>query len=227
MKKPIVLFGTGKIAEVILYYAEQECGFQVDAFVVDQAYVGAGEWKGKTVYALENLHEHIRPETHDAFVAIGYHNMNQVRAQKVEALQNLGFTLVSILPASANAPKDLKIGFNCFIMPPAILHPCVTIGNDVFIWSGAMVAHHSSIQDHCWITSSANIGGNCQIGEHSFLALNTTVSHGITIGKKCFLGANTLVTKNMEDGQVVIAESAKPIRLNSTQFLKFSSFSNL
>ena len=78
-----------------------------------------------------------------------------------------------------------------------------------------------------WITSTANIGGNCQIGEHSFLALNTTVSHGVTIGKKCFLGANTLVTKNMEDGQVVIAESAKPIRLNSTQFLKFSSFSNL
>ena len=227
MKKPIVIFGTGKIAEVILYYAEQECGFQVDAFVVDAAYVGSGEWKGKPVYGLEQILDHVTPDSHDAFVAVGYHNMNELRAQKMEALQNIGFSLVSVIAPNAHVPKDLKHGYNCFVMSPAIIHPCVTLGNDVFVWSGAMVAHHSSIQDHCWITSTANIGGNCQIGEHSFLALNTTVSHGVTIGKKCFLGANTLVTKNMEDGQVVIAESSKPIRLNSTQFLKFSSFSSL
>ncbi len=65
------------------------------------------------------------------------------------------------------------------------------------------------------------------MGEHTFVALNATIGHSAEIGKECFLGANTLVTKKLEDGQVVIAESSKPIRLNSKQFLKMSTFSSL
>jgi UDP-3-O-[3-hydroxymyristoyl] glucosamine N-acyltransferase len=112
-------------------------------------------------------------------------------------------------------------------MPPSIIHPCVTLGNNVFVWSGALVGHHTVVGDHCWLTSHCHIGGNVQIGHNSFVALNATVGHSVTIGNECFLGANTLVNKELLDGQVVIAESSKAIKLNSKQFLKFSSFSSL
>jgi UDP-3-O-[3-hydroxymyristoyl] glucosamine N-acyltransferase len=103
----------------------------------------------------------------------------------------------------------------------------VQIGNNVFIWNGAMVGHHSIIEDNCWLTSSCNISGNVHVGSNTFIAVNGTVGHSVTIGSNCFLGANSLVTKNLEENKVVIVESSKPLRLNSEQFLRMSTFSNL
>jgi sugar O-acyltransferase (sialic acid O-acetyltransferase NeuD family) len=227
MKKSLIIFGTGKIADVIFYYATEECGLDVEAFVVDPPFVGNGECKGRPVIPLDQLKSKYPPEKFDAFVAIGYHQLNQLRAQKCIEIRNLGYQLISIVSPSANTPKDLIHGVNCFIMPPCEIHPCVKLGENVFVWGGAMIAHHCEIGDNCWITSSAQVGGASSIGANTFLALNATVGHGVKIGKSCFLGANTLVTKDLLDTQVVISESSKPIKLNSTQFLKFSSFSNL
>ena len=126
-----------------------------------------------------------------------------------------------------------KFAFQCcfrlelFRHAPAIIHPCVQLGNNVFVWSGAMVGHHSVIEDNCWLTSCCNISGNVRIGTNTFLAVNATVGHSVTIGKNCFLGANSLITKHLEDDKVVIAESSKPLRLSSAQFLRMSGFSSL
>ncbi len=227
MKKPLVLFGTGKIAEVVHYYATQVCGFEVAAFCVDTAFLTGTEFLGKPVHPFETIESTCPPSAYDMFVALGYHQMNELRKSKYEAAKAKGFHLVSIASPESTLPANLALGDNCFIMPPALIHPCVKLGNNVFVWSGALVGHHSTIGDHCWLTSSCNIGGNVSIGERTFIAMGATISHSIEIGAACFLGANTLVIKKMENEQVVIAESSKPIKLNSKQFLKFSSFSNL
>ena len=90
-----------------------------------------------------------------------------------------------------------------------------------------MIGHHSTIGNDCWITSAANVSGNVTMGNNCFMAVNATLAHSITVGSEVFIGANALLTKSVDDGKVVIAESDKPIKLNSQQFLKFSNFSNL
>lgn len=227
MKKPIILFGAGKIAEVIHYYATEVCGFEVAAFCVDEPYKKDDYFSGKPLIAFEHIEVSYPPGSYDMFIALGYHQINGLRKEKYDSARGKGYHLVSVVSPEANLPKNVSYGDNCFIMPPVLLHPFVSLGNNVFIWSGAMVGHHSTIGDHCWLTSTCNIGGNVSIGERTFVAMGATVSHSIHIGKACFLGANTLVTKKMEDEQVVIAESSKPIKLNSSQFLRFSSFSSL
>ena len=42
-----------------------------------------------------------------------------------------------------------------------------------------------------------------------------------------YVGANTQVIKDVSDGSVIIKESDRPIKLNSKQFLKFSSFNEM
>lgn len=227
MRKELIIFGTGKIAEVLHYYATEECGFNVTAFCVDAAFNKEKTFLEKPVCSFEAVENEYPASSYDMFIAVGYQNLNELRRQKCEDAIKKGYQLVSIISPLANLPKNVKVGFNCFIMPPAIVHPCVTLGNNVFVWSGAMVGHHSAIGDDCWLTSNCSIGGNVVTGNKCFIAMGATVSHSVTIGRECFLGANSLVTKNMDDGQVVIAESSKPIRLNSTQFLKMSGFSDL
>lgn len=227
MKKNLVIFGIGKIAEVIHHYASKECGFEVAAFCVDKEYLSGSDFQGVPVVSFDTIETLYPPERYDMFIAVGYHDLNKLRQEKCSQAQKKGYELVSIVSPEARIPSNITYGWNCFIMPPAIIHPCVRIGNNVFIWSGAMVAHHSTIDDNCWLTSCCNISGNVHLGANTFVAVNATVGHSVTIGRDCFLGANTLVIKNLEDEKVVIAESSKPIKLNSRQFLRMSGFSSL
>lgn len=227
MKKDLIIFGTGKIADVIYYYATVECGFKVVAFIVDEKYKTKDTFHGLPVVMFHEAEEKYPTATHDVFVAVGYHDLNKLRTLKCQESIAKGYNLISIISPKANLPLNVVVGKNCFIMPPTLIHPNVIIGDNVFIWSGSMVGHHSTINDNCWLTSCCNISGNVVLGKNSFLAVNATVGHSVTIGEDCFLGANTLVTKSMEDKGVVIAESSKPILLNSSQFLRISSFSSL
>lgn len=226
MKKTLI-FGTGKIAEVVAYYATEECGIEVAAFVVNAQYKTADTFLGKPVIEFEKIADTYSPENYNAFAAVGYHDMNKLRATICEQLMQMGYELISVISPKANVPVNVKTGYNCFIMSPAVIHPCVEFGNNVFVWSGAMIGHHSKIGNHVWLTSSCNIGGNVNLGNHCFVAMGATLGNSITVGNECFLGANVLVTKNLEDEKVVITESDKPIKLNTKQFLKMSGFSSL
>ncbi len=227
MKKKLVIFGVGKISDVIFYYASKECGFDVAAFCADAEYIKSETYNGLPVVSFQEVERKFPPSDYDMFIAVGYHDLNRLREKKcAEAIQK-GYSLVSIISPLCNIPTNVTFGWNCFFMPPAIIHPCTQFKNNVFVFSGAMVAHHSIIHDNCWLTSCCNISGNVQIGANTFVAVNATIGHSVVIGKNCFLGANTLTIKSMEDDKVVIAESQKPLRLTSHQFLKMSNFSTL
>ena len=227
MKKDLIIFGTGKIADVVFYFAKEECGFNVRAFCVDDEFRKSESFHDLPVVSFNEVITQFPPADFDMFVAVGYQDLNRLRQTKCEEAKNLGYNLVSLVSPNAKLPANVVIGWNCFIMPPSLVHPYVSLGNNVFVWSGAMVAHHSIIHDNCWLTSCCNISGNVEVGSNTFIAVNATIGHSVKIGKLCFLGANSLVTKDLEDEKVVIAESSKPIRLNSNQFLKMSNFSSL
>ena len=225
--KDLIIFGTGKIADVIYYYATNECNIKVVAFTVDDNYTERDTFHDLPVIAFSNLEKSYPPDQYDMFIAIGYQDLNRLRQLKYNEAKAKGYHLISIIPPNANLPANVKAGDNCFIMPPAIIHPFVEIGNNTFVWNGAMIGHHTSIGDHCWLTSMASISGAVNVGDGSFFAVNATVGHDVTIGNNCFIGANTLVTKNLLDKQVVIQSSSKVIRLNSFEFLRFSKFSSV
>jgi len=193
---------------------------------VDRNYLPGSEWQGIPVVPFDEIARSHPPETHDMFVALGYQDMNVLRTEKCAEARQLGYTLASYVHPDSGLPGDCVHGDNCFIMNQALIHPKVRLGNNVFVWSGAMIGHHSTIGNNCWLTSCANISGVVEVGDNCFFAVNSTVGNGVHIGADCFIGANALVIKSTEDGQVFLAESSKPQRLNSQQFLRMSSFSD-
>ncbi|MBX9891046.1 MAG: acetyltransferase [Chitinophagaceae bacterium] len=220
MNKPIIIFGIGKIAEVVHYYAVNECGFVVEAFCVDEAYRNVSEWKGRPVVSTEELVQKYPSQDYDAFVAVGYQNLNRLREEKCNLLIGMGYRLVSIISPTINTQQNIVYGWNCFIMSPSLIHPFVQLGNNVFVWSGAVVGHHSKLHDNTWVTSGANIAGNVEVGKNCFIAINVTITNEVTIGNKCFLGANTLVSKSLVDKRVVISENSKALNVDVDTFLR-------
>lgn len=225
--KPIVLFGTGKIAEVVLHFFRATGNREVVACAVDRQYVPGPVWQGLPVVAFEDVLSTYPAETHDLFVALGYQDMNGLRESKCHAARELGYTLPSFIHPDSGLPSDCVHGDNCFVMNQVHIHPRVRLGNNVFIWTGAMVGHHSTIDDNCWLTSSANVSGVVSMGKNCFLAVNATVGHGVAIADHCFIGANALVVKSTNAGEAFIAESTKAFRLNSKQFLRMSKFGDV
>jgi len=225
--KDLIIFGNGKIADVVFYYAKHECDFNVVAFTVDREYTGDKKFRDLPVIPFDEIKESYNPGEYSMFIAIGYQDLNRLRESKYLAAKKMGYEIVSIVSPISKLPSSVKYGENCFIMPPTLIHPEVTIGNNTFVWNGAMIGHHSTIGDNCWITSCTNISGVVKTGNNCFFAVNSTVGHGVNIGNNCFLGANTLVTKNLADKKVVIEESSKVFRLESDQFLRFSKFTDL
>jgi sugar O-acyltransferase (sialic acid O-acetyltransferase NeuD family) len=225
--KDLIIFGNGKIADVVFYYAKNECDFNVVAFTVDKEYIIEDRFHDLPVIPFHDIEANYKPGKYSMFIAIGYQDMNRLRETKYLTAKKMGYEIVSIVSPGSKLPSNVKYGENCFIMPPAIVHPEVELGNNTFVWSGAMIGHHATIGDNCWLTSCTNISGVVKVGNNCFFAVNSTVGHGVKIGDKCFLGANALLTKNLENNKVVIEESSKIFRLESDQFLRFSKFSDL
>jgi len=226
-KKQIVLFGAGKIAEILLYYLRNDSAYEVAACTIDKEFIQSDKWNDLPIIPFEEIQVTHPSTDFDMFVALGYQQMNSIRATKCQEAKDKGYQLISYIHPDAGLPKDCTFGENCFVMQNALVHPRVVLGNNVFIWSGAMVGHHSVIGDHCWVTSCANISGVVKTGPNCFFAVNSTVVHGVKIASRCFIGANTLITKCTDPDEVYLTSSTPAFRLNSDQFLRMSNFDDL
>ncbi|MBT9501942.1 MAG: acetyltransferase [Burkholderiaceae bacterium] len=225
--KPLILFGCGKIAEVVLYFLRDHSERRVVACCADRPFLPEEPWNGLPTVAFDEVEARYPPQTHDMFVALGYQSMNALRQMRCEQARQLGYQLASYVHPQSGLPNDCAYGDNCFFMNQVLVHPRVVIGSNVFVWSGAMIGHHSRIGNNCWLTSGASIAGGVEVGDNVFFAIGSTVCNSLSIGRNCFIGANALVSRNTQEGEVLLAESSKPIRLNSQQFLRMSRFNDL
>ena len=220
MKDKIIIFGAGKISEVISAYFLLDNKFEICAYAVDANYKKSEIFLGKPLITEQEAINNYSPKDYSFFIALGYHNNNKLRKEKYQFFKSKGYRFVNYIDKKIRI--DIEVGENVFLMDDVLLQPKVKIGNNVFIFGGAMVGHHSIIKDNCWITGGALIGGSVFIGDSTFLAMGTTVGHETQIGKNCFLGANILVSKNLPDNSVVIKPDTDILRLNTEQFLKIT-----
>ena len=217
MKKLLIIFGAGDIAQLAHYYFSADSNYEVVAFTVDAAYVGEGEFCGLPVVPFEELLNHYSPEKHELFVALSYSKLNQVRTEKYLAAKALGYRIASYISSHATLLNDGRIGENCFILEDNTIQPFVSIGNNVTLWSGNHIGHHSTIYDHCFIASHVVISGGVEIGESCFIGVNATLRDHIKIGKKCVIGAGALILADAEPEGVYIGQATERAKVPSTR----------
>ena len=222
----IILFGNGKIADVLFYYLENHSEYEVVAITVDRDFINSSDsWNGLPLVPFEEIENKYPVNGHKMFVALGYQDMNRLRESKFIEAKKKGYELISYVHPDAGLPLDCKFGENCFVMQNSLIHPKVKLGDNVFVWSGAMIGHHSKIGNHCWLTSGCNVSGVVTMGNNCFLAVNSTIAHAVQVGNDCFIGANGLVTKCTGNSEVYLENATKAFRLNSDQLLRMSNIS--
>lgn len=220
MKQPLVIFGSGDIAQLAHFYFSTDSDYEIVAFTVDREHLSTTEFCNLPVVPFDEISNHYSSDTHHFFVALSYSKLNQIRKEKYLAAKSLGYRLASFVSSHATVLNDGRIGENCFIFEDNTIQPFVSIGNNVTLWSGNHIGHHSTIHDHCFISSHVVISGGVEIHESCFIGVNATLRDHITIGEKCVVGAGTLLLADAEQNTVYKGHATQRSGITSNQLNK-------
>lgn len=217
MRKSLVIFGTGQIAELALFYFKAHTNYDVEALTVDAEYVDSTKSFGLPVIPFETLPQSHPPGEFDLFVALSYAKLNGLRKSKFLAAKELGYHLPSYVSPNATVLNEGRLGENCFILEDNTIQPFVTIGDNVTLWSGNHIGHHAIIRDHVFLASQIVVSGGVEIGESCFIGVNATLRDGITIGDRCVIGAGSLLLADAAPEGIYSAPAAERSRVPSSR----------
>ncbi|NML47786.1 acetyltransferase [Ramlibacter sp. G-1-2-2] len=220
MKKPLVIFGAGDIAQLAEFYFRTDSGYEVVAFTVDQGFLKEPSFCGKPVVPFEEVATRFPPGQHALFVAVSYAKLNAVRKEKFLAARAMGYELASYVSSRATVLNEGAIGANCFILEDNTVQPFARIGDNVTLWSGNHIGHHSAIGDHTFIASHVVVSGGVRIGEQCFIGVNATLRDHVTVGDRCVLGAATLLLEDAPAEGVYIGAGTERSRVPSSRLRK-------
>lgn len=218
----VVIFGAGKIADVVYFCLTNDSTYEIVAFTVDDAYLTKREMFGRPVVPFEEVQNKYPPDDYKMFIAVGYQNLNELRAQKYEESKAKGYELISYVSSRASNYGRVEVGDNCLVLENTVIQPCSKVANNVVLWNGNHLGHHAKIEDHCFIAGHVIVGGTTTIEPYCFIGINTTIGHEITVGRESFIGAGALITKHVAPKSVYIAQDTPKYRLNSAAFLRLT-----
>lgn len=220
MKKPLVIFGAGDIAQLAHFYFSSDSNYEVVAFSVDAAYLSETMFCGLPVCPFEEISTQYPPEKFELFAALSYSKLNAVRKEKYLAGKAMGYRFASFISSHATILNEGRIGENCFVLEDNTIQPFVTIGNNVTLWSGNHIGHHSTIKDHAFIASHVVVSGGVEIGEQCFIGVNATLRDHIKVGERCVIGAGALLLADAEPEGVYVGSATERSKIPSTKLRK-------
>lgn len=217
MKKPLVIFGAGDIAELAHYYFSSDSPYEVAAFTVDGTFLKEDRFCGKPVVPFEDIATAFPPSGHAFFAALSYNQLNQLRKGKYLAGKALGYPIASYVSSRASVLNEGRIGEHAFILEDNTVQPFSVIGDNVTLWSGNHIGHHSQIGDHCFLASHIVVSGGVRIGQACFIGVNVTIRDHVSVGDRCVLGANSLVLADCDPEGVYAPAATERSRVPSSR----------
>jgi len=219
-KRPLVIFGTGEIAELAYFYFTTDSDYTVIAFTVDRTHIKSSEFIGLPVIPFDEILTTLPPNECDLFIAISYSRINATRKEKYYSVKAMGYKLASYISSRACCLSAEPTGDNCFILEDNTIQPFVRIGNNVTLWSGNHIGHHSTLRDHTFLASHIVVSGGVDIGEQCFVGVNATLRDHIRIGSRCVIGAGALLLADAKEDGVYLGHSAERSRIPSSRIRK-------
>ena len=187
----------------MLFYHLKNEGNTPEAFVLDDIYCNCDRFCGIPLVPYSRISELFPAADYEAYVAIGYSEMNEVRKNITERLLSDGYSLPNYIHPSVINDSAI-IGIGNLIFAGSIIDLHTQIGNGNIFYPGVMVSHDVKIGNYNFFASRSVLAGNIIIKNQCFFGLNCSVKNGIKIGDSCLAGASAYVSRNLKDGDVLL-----------------------
>ena len=214
----MIIYGNGSMAKVMHGYIRPV------AFTVDRKLIkgNGASFLGKPMIPFDEIGREFPPETYrEILVAVGFNDMNRVRAYVTDEVWVKGYTPRGFIHPSALFAGDVKIGQGTVLLDCVTLHPDCRIGDGVWMTGHNAIGHDCEVGNYCWLNSGVTLAGHVKVGWGTVFGINSAVADHVTIGKRCYIGAGTLVASDVPDDTVVVGERGQKFPMTSRNFLEF------
>lgn len=206
MKKKLLIFGDGEIAEQAFFYFSKQSEYKISGFIVDSP--KEEKFKNLPLISTKELENDFSNDQYLIHVALSYRNLNKNRQDKFKYFNDRNYEFASFISDKATILTDKKnLGRNLFILEEQSIQTGVKIGDNVMIWSNNHIGHNTFISSHTYISSNVTISGHCNIGERCFFGVNSCVADFITIGDDCFVTMGSIINNNLKNDCTTINKS--------------------
>lgn len=127
-------------------------------------------------------------------------------------LEQFGLLPLRVIHSSSYVDSTSAIGSGCQIMPGAVIHKFVQMGNQCIVNSNATIDHECSLGHGVHVMGSAAIAGRVVVHDYATIGTNATILPEIVIGEGAFVGAGAVVTKDVAPYTVVTGVPAVTMR---------------
>lgn len=216
----LVLAGNAVTAEILLSYLKNDRRYEVAGLTVDDDYVAKGSVSGLPTTPLSGLAKAFPPGSCRILMAVGYDDLNRVRASLFLRLKEMGYGIETYVHPQALVHTEQPIGEGSVVLPGAVVEPAAVVGANTMVWCNVTVAHHSRIGDNCWVAAGTVLAGQASIGRNTFVGVNATIVNKVSVGDHNIIGAGALVSRDTKPSTVHLARSAEPFRYSSEDYVK-------
>lgn len=216
----VVIFGTSDFAQVVHASLRHESPYEVVAFTVHEEYRTESVLLGLRVVPFERVGEVFPPERFSIFVAIGYRDVNRVRANVFMECKRAGYRLITYISPRASLLGTVEVGENCFVGDYAVIRTLSRIGDNVIIGGLSYIGQRTRIHDHCFISQSSSLSSNNEVGPYAFIGANATIRDGVRIGGGCVIGAGAVVHRDTKENGVYKAPEAQLLPIEAGDLRK-------
>ncbi|MEP0338257.1 MAG: acetyltransferase [Alphaproteobacteria bacterium] len=133
-------------------------------------------------------------------------------------LCKLGVKPIESIHNSAIIDTKGEIGGMLQVMPGAVVHKFVTLGDAVILNCNTTLDHGVTIGNGAHIMLAASLPGSVNVGDYATVGTNATILPGINIGEGAFVGAGAVVVKDVAPYEVVVGTPAKFLRKTEQKY---------
>ena len=217
MSKSLIIVGLSNNARLAAHFFNMDTPYEVIGYAVNREYKDKDEFHGLPVFETEQLAETHPPSSCDAFVAVGYNDMNVIREGLYHQMKSLGYNLPNYISPRSSFLTEEEIGDNNFILEDNTIQPFVKIGSNNVFWSGNHIVHDVEIGDHNFLTSHVVVSGFTRIKNNCFLGVNATLRDDITIADKTLIAAGAIIMKDTNEEEVYLPAQSTVFKKKSTE----------
>jgi sugar O-acyltransferase (sialic acid O-acetyltransferase NeuD family) len=207
--KPLLILGTGTLAEEIADIASEIRDFRVAGFVENlDPNRCHSPLDDLPVYWIDQLAE--LAANHWAVCGLATTH----RRRFIDQAVGFGIPFATIVHPSARVSARSSLGEGTIVSAGVVIASHTTIGCHVLINRGALIGHHTHIADYVTVQPGANIAGLCRIGTAAYIAMAAVIRDRITIGAHSVVGAGAVVTRDVPDNVQVLGVPARIVKEN-------------
>lgn len=213
-RKPVILFGAGGHAKVLLdILLEQNA--EILGIAEKDGVERPTNLFGVPIIGSDSDVERYSPSEIELVNGIGSIGSTALRKRVYEKFKALGYRFQQVIHSSAVISRRAVLGEGVQVAAGAVINIGARIGENSIVNTNTSLDHDCVIGAHVHIAPGVTLSGGVTVGDGSHIGTGANVVQGVHIGKGVIVGAGALVLQDLGDGTAVCGVPAKEMKIST------------